>query len=86
MGSLFDLALRLTCDLSSAIQRKCDFSDLMRRLVCQSMKDLASSLMFGVNLTEAEFDRDAKKSGPRTFSYALYNCPITELNSMREMP
>ena len=27
MGSLFDLALRLTCDLSSAIQGKCDFSD-----------------------------------------------------------
>ena len=86
MGNLFDLALRLTCDLSSAIQGKRDFSALMNHLVCQSMRDLAGSLMFRVNLTEATFDRDAKKSGPRTFTYALYNCPITELNSMREMP
>jgi len=71
MGSLFDLALRLTCDLSGAIQGKFDFSDLIPRLVCQSMSDLTSSLMFGVNLTEATFDRGAKKSGPRTFTYSL---------------
>ncbi len=86
MGSLFDLALRLTCDLSSAIQGKRDFSTLMHHLVCQSMRDLAGSLMFRVNLTEATFHREGKKSGPRTFTYSLYKCPITALNSMREMP
>ena len=72
MGSLFDLALRLTCDLSSAIQGKCDFSNLMHRLVCQSMRDLASSLMFGVNLTEATFDRDAKI----IWNEDLHVCPV----------
>ena len=51
MGSLFDLALRLTCDLSNAIKRKRDFSTPKHHLVCQSMRDLAGSLMF-----RSEFD------------------------------